>query len=82
MSSMTKTADLTTLTPVPIEQLQPGARYRVVIADCCVEAEFEARFEQWESRADRASGALDPYGVAVFEGGARVRDLVWFAYPA
>ncbi|MBI2760236.1 MAG: hypothetical protein HYX51_02275 [Chloroflexi bacterium] len=32
-------------TPVPFDKMQPGHRCRIVIDDCCAEAEFTARFE-------------------------------------
>ncbi len=58
--------------PIRYEDLRPGVRYRIVIDDCCIEAEFIAHFERWEPEARTAH----------FEGGTRLRDLVWFAYPA
>lgn len=70
-------------TPVPYEQLRPGARYRIVIDDCCVEADFIARFDRWEPDQRHALDGAAPRacGTAYFEGGARLRDVVWFAYP-
>jgi hypothetical protein len=68
-------------TPIPFDRMQPGHRYRIVIDDCCAQAEFTATFAGWDPSTHRNGDHRRDLPTARFADGSRLRDVAWLAFP-
>jgi hypothetical protein len=68
---------------IPMERPRPGERYRIVVDDCCSQAEFVGRFAGWEivPGVTAEDAGTTARATARFEDGSCLRDVVWYAFP-
>ena len=82
MSDISSAEGAVTL-PLRFDQLMPGELYHIQIDDCCVQAEFSARFVRWAAPLPYGSDAsATPLPQAHFDGGVELHGVAWQAFPA